>query len=156
MCGLVNGDVVLWRLSLSNGNINSIESTECKVLYTHKDEVTAIHFNQTGSKIVSCSLDRFLSVCDVDTGMILFKKEHPNCLICLSWCFDNEFIYTGDNAGYIYAWNMIPGELNCTRNAFNGPVTSITSKWCADLKECQIIVAGVDKMEYLIKAFTNK
>lgn len=150
MCGLINGDVVLWRLS-ADDNTN-----ECKVLYTHADEVTNIHFSETGAKIVSCALDRYLYVCDVDTGMILFKKEHPNCLICLSWCFGNEYVYTGDNAGYIYAWNMRTGEQNCSSLVFNGPVTSITSKWCADAKQCQVIVAGVDKNEYLIKAFLNK
>lgn len=148
VCGLINGDVAFWRLS--------DYENDCKVLYTHADEVTNIHFNETGTKIVSCALDRYLYVCDVDTGMILFKKEHPNCLICLSWCFDNDFVYAGDNAGFIYAWNMRMGEQSCSDRVFNGPITSITSKWCADDKLCRVIVAGVNQNDYLIKAFSNK
>lgn len=152
----MSGDVNLWRLSFSDeSNLSDIESNDCKVLITHSDEVTDIKFSNDGTKIASCALDRFVYVCDVETGMILFKKEHPNCLICFSWCHDNGTLYVGDNTGFIYVWNMMTGEQNCSESIFNGPITNITSKMCTGSGRCKIIAAGVDKNEYLVKAFFN-
>lgn len=155
--GLSNGDVFLWRLNIPNdSNLGDIETNDAKLLYSHDDEVTNISFNKDGTKIASCALDNYLYVCDIDTGMILFKKDHSNCLICLSWCRENEILYLGDNAGFIYVWNMMTGEQNCSEKAFNGPITSITSKFDLESNKCKVIAAGVDSNEFLIKAWMNR
>lgn len=154
--GLVNGDVNLWSSVIGDEQIlNNIETVDTKLLLTHGDEVTDLAFNQDGSQIVSSGLDKYLYICDIDTGMILFKNEHPNCLICLNWCNGNDILYLGDNIGYIHVWNMLTGEKNCTEMAFNGPITSITSI-VMDNKTCNVIAAGVEGNEFLVKAWRNE
>lgn len=154
--GLVSGDVILWRLKTTGQlSLHTIETIETKLLFTHADEVADISFNKNGTKIASCALDRVLYVCDIDTGMTLFKKEHPNCLICLSWCHESGILYLGDNAGFIYVWNMMTGERNCSELGFNGPITCITSMLDADNK-CKVVAAGVDGNEFLVKAWINE
>lgn len=157
--GLVNGELILWTSSITNGNsINRPETIDTKILLKHTDEVTDVSFSKDGTKIASCGLDRYLYVCDVDTGMILFKNEHPNPLICLYWCYANDILYLGDKAGFIYVWNMLSGEKKCNELTFNGPITSITSICrSADVDaKCDVIVAGVDGNEYLVKAWRNE
>lgn len=154
--GLVSGDVILWRLKTSDQtNLNEIETIDTKVLFTHEDEVTGVSFNKNGTKVASCGLDRVLYVCDIETGMTLFKKEHSNCLICLSWCHESGVLYIGDNAGVIYAWNMMTGEQNCSATGFNGPITSITATLGTN-NVCKVIAAGVDGNEFLVKAWINE
>lgn len=154
--GLANGDVILWKLNtsgqLSSGSVGTIDT---KSLFMHADEVTRVSFNQNGTKVASCGLDCVLHVCDIDTGMTLFKKEHSNCLICLSWCHDTGILYLGDNTGYIHVWNMMTGEKHCSECGFNGPITSITSNLDSDNK-CKIVAAGVDGNEFLVKAWINE
>lgn len=154
--GLANGDVILWKLKMSDRlSPGLVETIDTKILFTHDDEVTCVLFNKNGTKVASCGLDCILCVCDIDTGMNLFKKEHTNCLICLSWCHESGILYLGDNAGYIYIWNMVNGELNISECGFNGPITSITSSLDSDNK-CKIIAAGVDGNEFLVKVWINE
>lgn len=153
--GLVSGDVILWRLKFSDSDFKSIQTIDPKILFTHADEVTGVSFNKNGTKVASCGLDCVLSVCDIDTGMTLFKKEHPNCLICLNWCDESGILYLGDNSGLIYVWNMMTGEKNCSELGFNGPITCITSDLDA-LNKCKVIAAGVDGNEFLVKVWINE
>lgn len=153
--GLSSGEVFLWRLNIRDDlRVNDAELID--LLYSHNDEVTNLAYNRIGTKIVSCALDNYLYVSDVETGMILFKKEHPNCLICLSWCHENEILYLGDNVGFIHVWNMLTGEKNCTEKAFNGPITCITSKFDTECNKWKVIAAGVDGPEFVVKAWTNE
>lgn len=154
--GLASGDVIIWRLKTS-GRLSpgSVETIDTKILFTHADEVTSVSFNKNGTKIASCGLDCVLYVCDIETGMMLFKKEHENCLICLNWCHESGILYLGDNTGLIFVWNMMAGEKNCTESGFNGPITSITSKLDSDNK-CKIIAAGVDGNDFVVKSWINE
>lgn len=154
--GLENGDVILWRLAISGPlSLHSIETIDTKLLFKHSDEVTDVAFNKNGTKIASCALDSILHLCDIDTGMTLFNKEHTSCLICLSWCHESGILYLGDNEGRIYVWNMMSGDQHCTKLGFNGPITSITSSLDADNK-CTVVAAGVDGNEFLVKAWINE
>lgn len=155
--GLVSGEVILWRVKTAGRlSIHSVETIDTKLLYTHSDEVTSVSFNKNGTKVATCALDCVLYVCDIDTGMNLFRKEHPNCLICLSWCHESGMLYLGDNSGFIYVWNMMTGEQNCKiESGFNGPVTSITSNLESENK-CRVIAAGVDGTEFLVKTWVNE
>lgn len=154
--GLVSGEVILWRLKTSGRlSISSVETIDTKLLYTHADEVTSVRFNKDGTKVATCALDCVLYVCDIDTGMSLFKKEHTNCLICLSWCHESGILYLGDNTGFIYVWNMMTGERNCCESGFNGPITSIASSLESE-NRCRVIAAGVDGTEFLVKAWINE
>lgn len=161
--GLVNGEVLLWSLSFDDSlsddaklNVSSIKTVDTKLLYTHADEVNDISFSKDGSKIASCGLDRYLYVCDIETGMILFKNDHPNCLICFDWCFDNQMLYLGDNMGTLYIWNMMSGEKVYTETVFDGPITCITSKLEAEGRKIRVIAAGVDRNEFVVKAWMNE
>lgn len=147
--GLVSGEVMLWTTLVAGESDASIE------LLSHDDEVTDVSFNRDGTKLASCGLDKFLFVCDVQTGMILFKNEHPNCLICLDWCFSNQMLYLGDNAGVIHVWNMMTGEKNCLETVFNGPVTAVASTVDEQNNCVNVIVAGVDHNEFLVTAWRN-
>lgn len=150
--GTASGEVFIWHLQIADPcNVSSAETVDTKLVLTHDDEVTGVNFNESGSKIVSCGLDRMLYVCDVDTGMILFKKEHPNSLICMSWCAYDELLYLGDNEGMIHVWNMTDGEKKCTLEAFHGPITSIAS--CMHNEKRMILAAGVDYREFVVKNF---
>lgn len=152
---LANGEVFIWKLEIDAPiDWQRIEPIGAKLILTHDDEVTGVNFNESGSKIVSCGLDKFLYVCDVETGMILFKKEHPNSLICMNWSFYDEILYLGDNQGVIHVWNMNDGEKICAANAFNGPITSITSTF-HDTKR-MIIAAGVDLNEFVVKSLKTE
>lgn len=153
--GLANGEVYIWRLKINDpSQITTAEPIETKLILTHADEVTGVNFNETGSKVVSCGLDRLIYVCDVATGMILFKKEHPNSLICMKWSFLDEILYLGDNQGTIHVWDMTDGEKKCFVNAFNGPITSITCMIADDKRS--IVAAGVDYCEYVVKSFKTE
>lgn len=154
--GLENGDVILWRLKITGPlSVHTIETIDTKQLFKHSDEVTDVSFNKNGTKVATCALDCVLYVCDIDTGMALFNKEHTNCLICLSWCHESGILYLGDNSGNIFVWNMMTGEMNCSEMAFNGPITSIASTLNSDNK-CKVITAGVDGNEFLVKAWINE
>lgn len=158
--GLENGEVIIWRLKITGPlSLNTIETIDVKHLFKHGDEVTDVSFNKSGTKIATCALDCVLCVCDIDTGMTLFKKEHRNCLICLSWCHESGILYLGDNKGLIYVWNMMTGEQNCCVSGFNGPITSITSDLDTNTNtdtKCKIIAAGVDGNDFLVKAWINE
>lgn len=150
--GLANGEVYIWRLRINNPNqVTTVEPIDNKLIITHADEVTGVNFNETGTKVVSCGLDKLIYVCDVATGMILFKKEHPNSLICMKWSFIDEILYLGDNEGTIHVWDMTDGEKKCLLKAFNGPITSITCMMADDRRI--IVAAGVDYSEFLVKSF---
>lgn len=154
--GLENGDVILWRLKIDGPlSLHTIETIDTKQLFKHADEVTDVSFNKNGTKVATCALDRVLYVCDIDTGMTLFNKEHANCLICLSWCHESGILYLGDNSGNIFVWNMMTGEMNCSELGFSGPITCITSTLDTDNK-CKVITAGVDGNEFLVKAWINE
>lgn len=153
-----NGDVMIWRLKITGPlGLNTIETIDIKHLYKHNDEVTDVSFNKSGTKVATCALDCVLHVCDIETGMTLFKKEHSDCLICLSWCHESGILYLGDNKGLIYVWNMMTGEQNCSILSFNGPITSITSNLDTTIdKKCKIIAAGADGNDFLVKAWINE
>lgn len=150
--------MIVWRLKITGPlSMNTIETIDVKHLFKHDDEVTDVSFNKSGTKVATCALDCVLCVCDIDTGMTLFKKEHSNCLICLSWCHESGILYLGDNKGQIYVWNMMTGEQNCSISGFNGPITSITSDLdTTNEATCKIIAAGVDGSDFLVKAWINE
>lgn len=148
--GLVSGEVMLWT-----SDLNNITVGDTKTLLCHDDEVTDVTFNKDGTKLASCGLDKVLVVCDIQTGMILFKKEHPHCLICLNWCFANQMLYLGDKIGVIHVWNLMAGEKNCSEKIFNGPVTAVTSTVDVDSNCVIVIAAGVDHNEFLVNAWKN-
>lgn len=156
--GLENGEVIVWRLKITGPlSMNTIETIDVKHLFKHDDEVTDVSFNKSGTKVATCALDSVLYVCDIDTGMTLFKKEHSNCLICLSWCHESGILYLGDNKGLIYVWNMMTGEQNCSISGFSGPITSITSDLdTTNEAKCKVIAAGVDGSDFLVKAWINE
>lgn len=154
--GLVSGEVILWTSIIGDqSNLSNVTTADTKVLLCHEDEVTDVTFNMDGTKIAACGLDKILFVCDIQTGMILFKNEHPNGLICLDWCFSNQMLYLGDNDGIIHVWNMMNGEKKCTHKIFNGPVTAVTTTADEDNNCINVIAAGVDYNEFLVNAWTN-
>lgn len=154
--GLVSGEVLLWTSIIDDeGEFGHITTVDTKTLLCHDDEATDITFNRDGTKLASCGLDKFLFVCDIKTGMILFKNEHPNCLICLDWCLANQMLYLGDNDGVIHVWNMMTGEKNCCEKIFNGPVTAVTSTTDEGSDCVNVIAAGVDHNEFVVNAWKN-
>lgn len=154
LLGLVNGEVLLWTLSITDiTNLSDIETVDTKLLFTHEGEITDVSFNQTGTKVATCSLDRYLYVCDIATEMILFKKELLNGLICLDWRDEDEFLYLGDKEGIIHIWHMTTGDEVTSVKAFLGPVTSLISKKM-ETHKC-FIAAGVDLSEYIVKAWST-
>lgn len=154
LLGLVNGEVLMWNLNVSDlTNLTDMETIETKILYTHNGEITDVSFNQAGTKVASCSLDKYLYVCDIATEMILFKKEHSDGLICMDWRDDDEFLYLGDKTGNIRVWHMTTGDEIASVKAFNGPVTSLISKQMDKRKG--FVAAGVDFNEYLVRAWST-
>lgn len=154
--GLTNGDVMLWTSMIREGNETlDVTTTDVRTLLCHDDEVTDVTFNKDGTKLASCGRDKALFVCDTSTGMILFKNEHPHCLICLNWCFTNQMLYLGDDTGIVYVWNMMTGEQNCRQQIFNGPVTAITSVDDVPNICVNVIVAGVERNEFVVNAWRN-
>lgn len=152
--GLVNGEILLWNLNVPDlTNFTEMETIETKILYTHDGEITDVSFNQAGTKIASCSLDKYLYVCDIATEMILFKKEHSDGLICMDWRDDDEFLYLGDKSGNVRVWLMTTGDELASVKAFNGPVTSLISTQTNKRKG--FVGAGVDVNEYLVKAWST-
>lgn len=154
--GLVSGEVMLWTSIIDDeSDLGQITTIDTKTLLSHDDEVTDVKFNRDGKKLASCGLDKFLFVCDIQTGMILFKNEHPSCLICLNWCFPNQTLYLGDNVGFIHVWNMMNGEKNCFEKIFDGPVTAVTSTVDENSNCVNVIAAGVDRNEFMVNAWRN-
>lgn len=154
--GLVSGEVMLWTSTIDDGSdLNNVTTVDTKTLLCHDDEVTDVTFNRDGTKLASCGLDKSLFVCDIQTGMILFKNEHSNCLICLNWCFSNQMLYLGDNIGMIHVWNMMTGEKNCFEKIFNGPVTAVASTVDEDNNCVNVIAAGVDHNEFMVTSWRN-
>lgn len=146
--GLETGEVLLWTLSFPDaGQIGAIEEVDRKSLLRHEDELMAVRFNKVGSKCASCGLDRNLIVCDIDTGMILFRKELSSGLICMDWSPRGDLLYLGDSTGFLHVWSMTVGETKCKKKIFNGPITCVT----ASRSDSRVVAAGVEFNEFLVK-----
>lgn len=109
----------------------------------HTDEITAVSFNSNATKVASSSLDGVLHVCDIATGMTLFRKQHEHPLTCLSWLYSDELLLLGDEVGMLTAWNMQTGSVQLHEEVLkNGGIVSSIAAAVDDKR--YVIVAGVE------------
>lgn len=110
--GTESGEVFLWTLRLGNIDIDRlvfVESQEHKLVVQHRGGVCVANFNRNCTLIVSCGEDRMFNIVDIDTGMVIFKREMPAVVGCLSWANDDKFLLMGDRTGMLHVWNMLEG-----------------------------------------------
>lgn len=140
--GTFGGEVWLWSIRIREAISIEVEPSEQRLLIKHTDEITAVSFNSNATKVVSSSLDGVLHVCDIATGMTLFRKQHAHPLTCLSWRFSDELLLLGDEVGMLTVWNMQTGSVQLHEEVLKngGIVSSIAA---ADDKR-YVIVAGVE------------
>lgn len=139
--GTFIGEVILWKLCINDmEKLCDVDTIARNELTKHGDEVTAVHFNLSQTKLVSCSLDGLLHVCDVDTGMLLFRKQQDSPMICMNWSYSDEYLFLGDESGTLSIWNMTTGEVHYKLVVFDGFIA------CMDTSVCdkRIVVAGYD------------
>lgn len=141
--GTFGGEVWLWSLRILQANCVEVEPSEQRLLTKHTDEITAVSFNSNATKVASSSLDGVLHVCDITTGMTLFRKQHSHPLTCLSWRFSNELLLVGDEVGILTVWNMQTGSVQLQEEILkNGGIVSSISAAIDDKR--YVIVAGVE------------
>lgn len=147
--GTFTGEVILWTLAIADlVKIQDLETIDQKVILKHADEISGIHFNLSQTHIASCSLDGILQVCDIATGMTLFRNEHQYPLTALNWTYSDELLVLGDQRGNVYIWNMQTGTIRLKKmELFNGLISYISTS--ADRK--YVCVAGVDNRYFSIK-----
>lgn len=141
--GTFGGEVLLWSLRILEVSSMEFEPSEHRLLMKHTDEITAVSFNSNATKVVSSSLDGVLHVCDIGTGMTLFRKQHTHPLTCLSWRFSDEFLLVGDEVGMLTVWNMQKGSVQLHEQVLkNGGIVSSIAAASDDKR--YVIVAGVE------------
>lgn len=154
--GTRGGEVWLWSLKRKPTTTTCIEleALDTHLLHKHTDEVTAVSFNVAGTKVASVSLDSFVHVCDVATGMTLFRKQHEAPLTCLNWSFFSELLLVADECGSLFVWNMQTGTIQLQRDTLFGDGGMISGLTVATAmnNNRMVIVAGVRGREFSIVA----
>ncbi|XP_055537096.1 protein FAN-like [Wyeomyia smithii] len=148
--GSASGEVFLWKLTLKHNNRKQpidIETQEHKLVVQHREGAVCVaRFNRTGSLIVSCGEDRMFNIVDIETGMVIFKREMVSPVGTLCWTKDDKYLLLGDRGGVLYVWNMLDGVIQRELVVHSGGVYCIGST-----RDGQIITSGKDDRDYCVK-----
>ncbi|XP_058815825.1 protein FAN-like [Topomyia yanbarensis] len=150
--GTASGEVFLWKVILSgNGQPpNDVEFQDHKQIVMHRGGVCAALFNRNCSLIVSCGEDRMFNIVDIDTGMMVFKREMPTVVGTLCWTKDDKYLLMGDRAGTLHVWNMLEGAIQMDIRMHSDVVYCIGCT-CGG----QIITGGKDGRDYCVKIWKS-
>ncbi|XP_053694361.1 protein FAN-like isoform X2 [Sabethes cyaneus] len=148
--GAASGEVYLWKVTLkcnSRRQPIDVDGQEHSVVVLHRDGgVCAARFNRTCSLIVSCGEDRMFNIVDIETGMVIFKREMANVIGTVCWTKDDKYLLLGDRDGVLYVWNMLDGVIQRELAVHSGGVYCIGST-----RQGQIITSGKDDRDYCVK-----
>uniref|UniRef100_U5EY84 Putative neutral sphingomyelinase n-smase activation associated factor n=1 Tax=Corethrella appendiculata TaxID=1370023 RepID=U5EY84_9DIPT len=145
--GCENGEILLWTICLDLQRDEKLfEMQDTKILLRHSNGVNDIKFCTNGSKIVTCGGGKIFNIVDIETGMIVFKKEMNNIVTCLCWIKNNTYLLMGDNLGKFYIWNMLSGNIIYEKQIHQDNISNI-----AFTNNSQIITTGKDSPDYCVK-----
>ncbi|XP_055630908.1 protein FAN-like isoform X2 [Toxorhynchites rutilus septentrionalis] len=151
--GTESGEVFLWTLRLVSAGTKrpvDVESQEHKLVVQHRGGVCAANFNRNGTLLVSCGEDRMFNIVDIDTGMVVFKREMPAVVGCLSWTKDDTFLLMADRTGVLHVWNMLEGIV---QKEFRVHSDCVYCVGCTH--DGQIVTSGKDERDYCVKIWRN-
>lgn len=127
--GTACGELFLWNLQVtreqSGQSLPYIDSQEHKLVLQHKEAVCVVRFNRNCSLIVSCGEDRMFNIIDIETGMVIFKREMPMPIRSLCWAKDDKYLLMGDQGGTMYVWNMLEGLIQKEVRVHSGKLANV-------------------------------
>lgn len=127
--GTEDGEIFLWDMETYNLQFN---------VKGHSGKVNALTFEPESNNIISCGVDKVLSVLDFRTGTQICSKILEVEALSLTWL--NSLLLIGDGWGDVSFWdpkfNWI-SKFNC----HNGPVTSIV----VTIDNKKVITGGKDR-----------
>lgn len=92
----------------------------------HNDAVLGVAFSPDGSRIASCSADKYVKVFSGDSGELLQSLEgHTEYVLGLSWSGNGRTLASCGADGTIRVWNTDNAELTRTITGFEKPVTDV-------------------------------
>ncbi|XP_029730273.2 protein FAN [Aedes albopictus] len=152
--GTACGELFLWNLQVtreqSGQSLPYIDSQEHKLVLQHKEAVCVVRFNRNCSLIVSCGEDRMFNIIDIETGMVIFKREMPIPIRSLCWAKDDKYLLMGDQGGTMYVWNMLEGLIQKEVRVHSDCIYCIG---CTD--KSQIVTSGKDDRDYCVKIWKS-
>lgn len=171
------GELFLWKVGLTRCNraqsLPDVESQEHKLVLQHKDAVCVVRFNRNCSLIASCGEDRMFNIVDIETGMVIFKREMPATIMSLCWAKDDKYLLMGDRSGMMYVWNMLEGMIQKEVRVHSGKlnalifflyfaseivmtICNLDCIYCIGCTEnSQIVTSGKDDRDYCVKIWKS-
>ncbi|XP_001651497.2 protein FAN isoform X1 [Aedes aegypti] len=152
--GTACGELFLWKLgltrNLSDQTPPDIDTQDHKLVLQHKDAVCAVRFNRNCSLIVSCGEDRMFNIVDIETGMVIFKREMLMPIRSLCWAKDDKYLLMGDRGGTMHVWNMLEGLIQKEVRVHSDCI------YCIGCTEnSQIVTSGKDNRDYCVKIWKS-
>ncbi|PSN32343.1 hypothetical protein C0J52_26806 [Blattella germanica] len=106
--GTFSGDVILYKYTN--------ESTEIlNTLEIHLKVCRDMEFSEDGNTLYSCSKDRSITLCDVNTGLFknVYDNAHEDAINCLL-IFNDNMLATGDDNGIVKLWDTRKKDAVCS------------------------------------------
>ncbi|EDS28930.1 neutral sphingomyelinase [Culex quinquefasciatus] len=149
LVGSASGELFLWQLQITDQN-RAVDSEDHRLILQHRDGVTVVRFNRSCSMIVSSGEDRMFNIVDIETGMVIFKREMPAVVSALCWAKDDKYLLMVDRAGVLYVWNMLEGMI---QKEIRVHADCIYGVGCS--RDGQIITSGKDDRDYCVKIWKS-
>jgi WD40 repeat protein len=92
----------------------------------HSDEVFGVAFSPDGTRIASCSADKYVKTFDLATGELVRNYEgHTDHVLGVAWKADGKVLASCGADNVIRVWNADTGDQTRTIAGFTKQVTSI-------------------------------
>eukprot|EP00792_Barthelona_sp_PAP020_P009056 TRINITY_DN3266_c1_g1_i1.p1 TRINITY_DN3266_c1_g1~~TRINITY_DN3266_c1_g1_i1.p1 ORF type:complete len:321 (-),score=85.48 TRINITY_DN3266_c1_g1_i1:222-1184(-) len=92
----------------------------------HNDEVNAIAFSANNKYFATCSCDKTIIIYNLDDFSIYATLVNNSFVYTISFSICSDYIYSGDEKGYIKLWNIKDRNVVKQTNISREPVIQIT------------------------------
>lgn len=114
--GLANGQILLWKLDRSGGDI---------LIDGYSTAITSLAFSPEGNWLASAARDRKVTVWDASNGEDVLELEGPTRMTTLDFSPDGTILATGSEDGLVFVWDLATGEVLSTIDSFGEGITQV-------------------------------
>ncbi len=100
--GCSDGRISIWQMG-SGQNVVNIKA--------HDSYVTGLIFTNDSSRLISASLDRFIKIWDLDSGVCLQSWQLSNSIHELALNHSGKILACASECGGVFLWDVATGEL---------------------------------------------